>query len=692
MAQPPGIVYSTTVPYSGSNSSLFPTVDLLVTDAAGNSYIAGAVGSAGLPTTPGAVQPGFASGICTSLINASNPCNNAFIGKFDSSGALVFLTYLGGTSDNIPYGLAVDTAGNIYIGGQTTSTDFPLAGNSWPTVPNPGTFLSKLSGDGRTLIWSTVLNGSLYQLAVAPDGFVYYYANATSPITNGFFTSGALTELTPDGDLVGVMSVLPTTATLAAGADGSVYIGGSTNGMGGPAGVTATPGAWQTTYSGGSDGFVGKMSPNLSGFEWLTFVGGAAMGYESEDSVKLIQPAPDGSLWISGNTSDSDFPVLAGALQSQPTPAGSGFLVHLSADGSKALASTYLPIPLTSLALDQSGNVVFRASNENGFQATPGSQWPCPQQVPGLPFVSNAQNFFGKIDSVGQDLLWGTWSGPSVPIGPAAVDINGNAVVAGNVPGSANITLSAMTTVAGPPRLVESCIAQSGSPYLAAGPLAPGEIVSIYGAGFGPQQGLVEQPSENTIGTGLGGVQVLIEDTPAPLLYVSSAQINLAAPFLLAGRTAAHIKIVTSDATSNEVVLGVRPSAPEIFVAANGTEAILNQDGTVNGPNNPTHIGDTVAMFVSGVGQTTPPGVDGAVPQAAGGTPVLPIMVQLNATAYANVTYAGNAPGLVAGALQVNFQIPQVNLVGPGPPYQVQIVLFAGAASSGEGEPVIWIE
>jgi len=136
----------------------------------------------------------------------------------------------------------------------------------------------------------------------------------------------------------------------------------------------------------------------------------------------------------------------------------------------------------------------------------------------------------------------------------------------------------------------------------------------------------------------------------------------------------------------------VRPSAPEIFVAANGTEAILNQDGTVNGPNNPTHIGDTVAMFVSGVGQTTPPGVDGAVPQAAGGTPVLPIMVQLNATAYANVTYAGNAPGLVAGALQVNFQIPQVNLVGPGPPYQVQIVLFAGAASSGEGEPVIWIE
>jgi uncharacterized protein (TIGR03437 family) len=289
--------------------------------------------------------------------------------------------------------------------------------------------------------------------------------------------------------------------------------------------------------------------------------------------------------------------------------------------------------------------------------------------------------FFGKIDSAGQGLLWGTWTGPSVPIGPAAAALNGNPIVAGNVPGSNNVTLTAMTTAPGP-TLVETCIAQSGSPYVATGLLAPGEIFSIYGAGFGPAQGVAARPSGNAIATELGGVRVFVEDTPAPLLYVSSAQINLVAPYLLTGRTAAHIRIVTADATSNEVVLGVRPAAPEIFESQPGTAAILNQDGTVNSQNNPAHIGDTVAMFVSGVGQTMPAGVDGSIPQAAGDTPVLPIRVQLNFT-FANITYAGSAPGLVSGAAQVNFEIPQMPPFGAGPPYPAALVLDVGAASSG---------
>jgi len=78
----------------------------------------------------------------------------------------------------------------------------------------------------------------------------------------------------------------------------------------------------------------------------------------------------------------------------------------------------------STLAFDGSGNVIFSALQASGLQATPGAQWPCTQPL----FALSA---FGKVDSAGQHLLWATWSGPSVPSGPAAVVANGNAVVAG---------------------------------------------------------------------------------------------------------------------------------------------------------------------------------------------------------------------------------------------------------------------
>jgi uncharacterized protein (TIGR03437 family) len=664
MAQPPGIVYSTTVPYTGMPTGDFPlnpipTVLQVVTDASGNTYIAGAVDSSGLPTTPGVYQSQYAGGTCNYGEGFSASCPSVFIAKFNSQGALLFLTYLGGANSNIPAGLAVDASGNIYVGVQ--------AGGA--------SYVAKLSAHGTGLGWVKFLTGgALRQLAIAPDGSLYCLQ--TNKVT--------LTKLSQDGQIVATVNVPPGTQALAVGPDGSVYIGGSPS-----PGVTATPGAWQTASS---SGFAAKMNPSLSGFAWLTFVPAA---------VSLMQTAPDGTVWVSGTTYESDFPVLAGALQSQLSPWGtSGFLVHLSADGSKALAATYLTVPVNSLVLDGSGNVIVSAAGLQfsnlpyvNFQATPGAQWPCPQPpAVGPPYEYVV--FFGKIDSAGQHLLWGTFDGPSVPTGPIAVAANGNAIIAGNIPGQGDITLTELTTVPGPPRLVESCIMQAASPNLS-GPLAPGEVVSIYGAGFGPEQGVGAQPSGNKFGTELGGVQVLIENTPVPLLYVSSTQINLVAPYLLYGRVAAHIKIVTADATSNEVILGVRPSAPEIFQSQPGNAAILNQDGTVNGPDHLAHVGDTVAMFVSGVGQTNPPGVDGEIPQAAGGTPLLPIMVQVSPAGggpYANVTYVGNAPGLISGITQVNFQMPSVILVGPGPTYQAMITLSVGSASTGFGGPVIWYQ
>jgi uncharacterized protein (TIGR03437 family) len=649
-AQPSGIVYSTTVPYNGLTAPGFdpffpiPTVELLVTDAAGNSYVAGAITSNGLSATPGVVQPSYEGTTFTEgdVYGAASP--NVFLAKFDSSGNLLFLTYLGGATPNVPYGLAVDKSGNIYLGVEAGFT----------YIQQGPSYVAQISPDGTALGWVTfVTGGPLLQLAIGPDGSLYGLTQ------NALAFTATLTKLGSSGQSLGAFSLPAGTQALAVGADGSVYIAGQS-----------------TSPTDVNSSFLAKMNPSLSGFAWLTSVNG---------DPNLIQPAPDGSLWVSGTGSEPSVPITPGGVL-QPA----GFLIHVSADGSETLASTTLPAPLATLALDSSGNVIFSAIQgfedyyfSEGFQATPGAQWPCPQPAPGY---LGALGFFGKIDSTGQHLLWGTWTGPSVPVGPVTVDMNGNALAAGNVLGQGSITLTAMTPEPGPITLVQGCIAQSGYPSLS-GPLAPGEIVSIYNAGFGPEQGVAAQPSGDTIGTELGGVQVLIEGTPVPLLYVSSAQINLVAPYLLNGRTAAHIKIVTAAATSNEVVLGVQPSAPEIFLSPAAPQgeplaAILNQDGSVNSETNPAHIGGIVSMFVSGVGQTTPAGIDGSIPQAAGGTPVLPVTVTLNATS-ANVSYAGNAPGLVSGATQVNFQIPQTLVTGAGPPYQAFIVLEVGGASAG---------
>ncbi len=249
MAQPPGIVYSTTVPYTGmpavTGFNLYPnpTVLLAATDASGNSYIAGAVTSGGLPTTPGAVQSQYGGGICNLGGGYVTPCPSVFVAKFDSHGALLFLTYLGGAISNVPSGLVVDQSGHVYVGIQ--------AGVSW---------VAQLSPDGTGIGWVKFLTGgALLQLAMAPDGSLDCLTQ------NQAYQASTLTKLSQSGQSMAVVNLPSGTQALAVGADGSVYVGGQAF----PSTVAATPRAWQTTANGGTNGFIAKMNPSLSGFAWL---------------------------------------------------------------------------------------------------------------------------------------------------------------------------------------------------------------------------------------------------------------------------------------------------------------------------------------------------------------------------------------------------------------------------------------
>jgi uncharacterized protein (TIGR03437 family) len=130
--------------------------------------------------------------------------------------------------------------------------------------------------------------------------------------------------------------------------------------------------------------------------------------------------------------------------------------------------------------------------------------------------------------------------------------------------------------------------------------------------------------------------------------------------------------------------MAVAPSTPGIFSidgSGSGQGAILNQDGSLNSANQPAGAGTVVTIFATGAGQFSPPGIDGSIVTADNlPVPMLPVSVQIGGID-APVSYAGGAPSLVEGVLQVNAQVPAGISSGPAVP----VILRIGSRSSQEG-------
>jgi uncharacterized protein (TIGR03437 family) len=210
------------------------------------------------------------------------------------------------------------------------------------------------------------------------------------------------------------------------------------------------------------------------------------------------------------------------------------------------------------------------------------------------------------------------------------------------------------------------------------GPVAPGELVTLIGSGIGPSSPV--QPSGNTI---TGGASVLFDGTPAPILYAGIDEIQLVVPYEISGESATTMQVVDNGEVAATVSLPVAAASPALFTSDGsgvGQGAILNQDSTLNSPLNPASAGSIVAIYAMGAGQTNPPGVDGAVTGSALSTPVLPITVQIGGLD-AQVVYAGSAPGLISGVVQINCLIP--GGLSPGP--ALPVTLSAGTVKSAVG-------
>lgn len=197
--------------------------------------------------------------------------------------------------------------------------------------------------------------------------------------------------------------------------------------------------------------------------------------------------------------------------------------------------------------------------------------------------------------------------------------------------------------------------------------VSPGKILVVYGDGMGPNQLLTNSPQNGAFKTSVGGTEVFFDGIPAPMLYTSAKQIACVAPYAIAGKSTS-MSIRYNGQTSDTILLQVEASSPGIF-SSNGSgagqAAAVNADGSINDAAHPVPIGSYLSLYVTGEGQTSSAGRDGILAPVTSPAPkpLLPITVKIGGLP-ANVLYAGGAPGLIAGLMQVVLQIPE--LVQPG--------------------------
>ncbi|MGI8988132.1 MAG: hypothetical protein ACR2I2_00950 [Bryobacteraceae bacterium] len=211
--------------------------------------------------------------------------------------------------------------------------------------------------------------------------------------------------------------------------------------------------------------------------------------------------------------------------------------------------------------------------------------------------------------------------------------------------------------------------------------VAPGEILSIFGSGLGPAAPVSPQrtPDGQFFTASLAGTRVLFDGVPAPMILASAGQVSAIAPYGLAGSSATQIRVEYQGNTSDPFPLPVVSSAPAIFTVAatrKGQGAILNRDFSPNGPSNPAAPGSIVMIYATGEGQTDPPGADGKLTNDVLPRPLQAVGVQIGGVD-ADVLYAGGAPGLVAGLLQVNVRVP-AGISDPAAPVLLRIGGAAG--------------
>jgi uncharacterized protein (TIGR03437 family) len=233
------------------------------------------------------------------------------------------------------------------------------------------------------------------------------------------------------------------------------------------------------------------------------------------------------------------------------------------------------------------------------------------------------------------------------------------------------------------PTLSAAGIGNAGS--YTAGAVAPGELVSLFGAAIGPASPVnLVLTNPRLVANSLAGVHVLFDGVPAPVLYASAGQVNAVVPYAVAGQPSTQVQVEYLGAVSAAITVPVAATLPGVFTldgSGVGPGAILNAaNESVNSASNPAAPGDWVSIFATGAGATMPAGVDGLLATAPLSMPQAPVTVTIGGLP-CQINYAGAAPGLVAGVLQVNALVP----VGVAPSASVPVQVTIGGVSTQAG-------
>ena len=315
----------------------------IAVDPDGNAYIAGFTASADYPVTAGAFQTVDHNATGTGFVTKLNPAGTA----------LVYSTFLGGSSYDSIYAIAIDGSGNAHVVGVTSSNDFPTTAGAYQKTAPPflsnqyGVFVSKLNIAGSALLYSTFLTGS---------------------------GEGSAEGLNSDSYL-----------GIAIDDAGDAYVGGTTSSIDFP----ITAGAFQTVNPAagarGGTGFVTKFNPSGSALVYSTYLGGSNFNESIYETQAINNMAVDslGNAYLVGESQSTDFPVTSDAFQkvNKGTAGGvfaNAYFTELNPSGSALVYSTYLGGSGLSysmdIALDSLGNAYMTgAEATNNFPVTAGA-------------------------------------------------------------------------------------------------------------------------------------------------------------------------------------------------------------------------------------------------------------------------------------------------------------------------------